>query len=84
MIAGTRFALAVAIWDSSDAESSQTRALALARQSKAALATVPARDLNPSVTELQQTVDDWLSQREGPVDKPHGGRLVLNPRLDRP
>jgi hypothetical protein len=84
VIAGTRFALAQAIWDSSVAASSQSRALALARQSKAALATVPARLIDPSVAELQQNVDDWLNQREGPVEKPHGGRLVLNPHLDPP
>jgi hypothetical protein len=44
---------------------------------------VPESQLNPSVAELRQTVDDWLSEREGPVNKPpHGGRLVLNPYLE--
>jgi hypothetical protein len=84
VIAETRFTLAQAIWDSSDGEASQSRALALARQSKAALATVAAYDLDPSVEELRQTVDDWISEREDPVNKPHGGRLVLNPHLAPP
>jgi serine/threonine protein kinase len=93
VIAETRFSLAQAIWDSSDSDASPTdcasaqattttprcRALVLARQSKAALATVAAYDPDPSVQALAQTVDDWLNEREDPVTKPRGGRLSLNP-----
>ena len=71
VIAETRFALAVAIWDSSDAESSQTRALDPGAPEQGRPGDwCPVADSNPSVPELQQTVDDWLNQREGPTEKP--------------
>ena len=73
-IAQTRFTLAQAIWNSSDAQEVQTRALSLARQSKAALDAVPEQDTNVSVIELREAVNDWISVREGPIGKP--GRLV--------
>jgi hypothetical protein len=69
-IAETRFALAQAIWNSSDAEEAQFRALSLARESKAALDAVADQDAN--VLELRDAVDDWISKREGPIIKPHG------------
>ena len=74
-IAQTRFTLAQAIWNSSDAEETQTRALTLARQSKAALDAVANRDTDTSVLELREAVNDWISVREGPIGKP-GGNLV--------
>jgi hypothetical protein len=74
-IAQTRFALAQALWNSSDAEDSQTRALALARQSKAALDSLS--DSNSSLLELRQQVDDWISLRTGPVSKPRDSRLTI-------
>jgi hypothetical protein len=73
-IAQTRFTLAQAIWNSSDAEETQTRALALARQSKAALDAWKDRDTDVSVLELREAVNDWISSREGPIGKP--GHLV--------
>ena len=95
VIAETRFSLAQAIWDSSDSDATpancaaaqatvttpRCRALSLARQSKAALATVASYDQDPSVQALAQSVDDWLSERDNPVMKPRGGRLSLNPRI---
>jgi len=74
-IAQTQFALAQAIWDSSDAADAQSRALAIARQSKAALDSVTNSD--SSVVELRQAVDDWISSRERPISKPRGGGLQL-------
>jgi hypothetical protein len=71
-IAQTRFALAQAIWDSSDAADLQRQALALARQSKAALDAVV--DTDTGVVELRQAVSDWLTSRE-PMSKPRGGGL---------
>ena len=73
-IAQTRFTLAQAIWNSSEAEETQTRALALARQSKAALDAWKDRDTDVSVVELREAVNDWISVREGPIGKP--GHLV--------
>ena len=73
-IAQTRFTLAQAIWNSSEAEETQTRALALARQSKAALDAWKDRDSDVSVVELREAVNDWISVREGPIGKP--GHLV--------
>lgn len=72
-IAQTQFALAQVLWNSSDAADLQARALSLARQSKAALDTVPVED--SSVVELRQAVNDWLTVREGPTGKPRGGGL---------
>jgi len=73
-IAQTQFALAQAIWDSTDAAESQNRALDLARKSKATLDSV--QDGDASVAELRQAVDHWISMRTGPIDKPRGGRAV--------
>jgi hypothetical protein len=70
-IAQTRFALAQALWNSSDTVELQARALSLARQSKADLDSVANEE--PSVVELRQAVNDWLTVREGPVFKPRGG-----------
>ncbi|HET9155149.1 MAG TPA: hypothetical protein VFN91_00700, partial [Myxococcaceae bacterium] len=69
-IAQTRFALAQAIWSSSDAEASQTRALGLARLSKSALDAVFAQDQSSSVNDLRQAVNDWISERERSLGKP--------------
>jgi hypothetical protein len=69
-IAQTRFTLAQAIWNSSDAAEAQNRALSLARESKAALDAVADRDA--TVLELRDAVNDWISVREGPINKPHG------------
>jgi len=69
-IAQTRFALAQAIWSSSDAEASQTRALGLARLSKLALDAVSVQDTSSSVIELRQAVNDWISERERSLGKP--------------
>jgi serine/threonine protein kinase len=78
-IAETRFTLAQAIWNSSDAEDAQTRALTLARQSKAALDLVADQDT--TVVELRDAVNDWISEREGPVGKPpRGGHLIIQGR----
>ena len=74
-IAETRFTLAQAIWNSSDAEEAQTRALTLARQSKAALDAVAAQDTDVSVIELRDAVNDWISVREGPIGKPRGNLM---------
>ena len=88
-IAQTRFTLAQAIWNSSDAQEVQTRALSLARQSKAALDAVPEQDTNVSVIELREAVNDWISVREGPIGKPgrlvgtNGVELKLAPTSDR-
>ena len=79
-IAQTRFTLAQAIWNSSDAEETQTRALTLARQSKAALDAVANRDTDMSVLELRAAVNDWITVREGPIGKP--GHLVGTNRAD--
>jgi len=73
-IAQTRFDLAQAIWNSSAAEVVQSRALTLARQSMAALDAVPEQESDASVIELRQAVNQWISSREGPIDKP--GRVV--------
>jgi hypothetical protein len=73
-IAQTQFALAQVLWNSSDAAELQSRALSLARQSKAALDAVSAED--SSVVELRQAVNDWLTVREGPTGKPRGGGLT--------
>ncbi|HVP59884.1 MAG TPA: serine/threonine-protein kinase [Myxococcaceae bacterium] len=73
-IAQTRFALAQAIWNSSDATDAQTRALTLARQSKAALDAV--LDQDTTVVELREAVNDWISVREGPIGKPRGNLLA--------
>ncbi len=73
-IAQTQFALAQVLWNSSDAAELQSRALSLARQSKAALDTVSVED--SSVVELRQAVNDWLIVREGPAGKPRGGGLT--------
>jgi hypothetical protein len=74
-IAETRFTLAQAIWNASDAEDAQSRALTLARQSKAALDAVADQDT--TVVELRDAVNDWISEREGPVGKPpRGGHLI--------
>ncbi len=70
-IAQTQFALAQVLWNSSDAAELQSRALSLARQSKAALDAVSMED--SSVVELRQAVNDWLIVREGPTGKPRGG-----------
>jgi Protein kinase domain len=78
-IAQTRFALAQAIWNSSEAEESQSRALTLARQSKAALDVAVAR--GKVSAELRDAVDDWLSAREAPVIKPRGN-LTVETRRD--
>jgi hypothetical protein len=84
-IAETRFTLAQAIWNSSDAEETQTRALTLARQSKAALDAWKDRDTDVSVVELREAVNDWISVREGPIGKPghligtNGAQLKLAP-----
>jgi hypothetical protein len=84
-IAETRFTLAQAIWNSSDAEETQTRALTLARQSKAALDAWKDRDTAVSVVELREAVNDWISVREGPIGKPghligtNGAQLKLAP-----
>jgi Protein kinase domain len=80
-IAETRFALAQAIWNSSDAEQSQNRALGLARQSKEALDAVPDVYRNQSMRELRNEVSDWLSVREGPILKPRGN-LTVETRRD--
>ena len=72
-IAETRFALAQAIWNSSDAEAAQTRALTLARESKAALDGVVDQDAD--VVELRAAVNDWISVREGPIVKPRSNLL---------
>ena len=77
-IAETRFTLAQAIWNSSDAEETQTRALTLARQSKAALDAVADRDTDMSVLELREAVNDWISVREGPIGKPRGNLVGTN------
>jgi serine/threonine protein kinase len=77
-IAETRFTLAQAIWNSSDAEETQTRALTLARQSKAALDAVPHRDTDVSVTDLLDAVNEWISVREGPIGKPNGNLVGTN------
>jgi hypothetical protein len=77
-IAQTRFTLAQAIWNSSDAEETQSRALTLARQSKAALDAVAARDTNVSVLELREAVNDWISVREGPIGKPRANLVGTN------
>jgi len=74
-IAQTRFALAQAIWDSSDAAGAQNRALTLARESKAALDAVTNDD--STVVELRQAVNDWITMREGPVGKPGGPHLTF-------
>ena len=79
-IAQTQFALAQALWNSSDAEDQQARALALARQSKAALDAVPAED--STVLELRQQVNDWLTLREGPAYKPTRGGGLLRGRAE--
>jgi hypothetical protein len=79
-IAQTRFTLAQAIWNSSDAEETQTRALTLARQSKAALDAVANRDTDTSVLELRAAVSDWITVREGPIGKP--GHLVGTNRAE--
>ncbi|MGZ6141259.1 MAG: protein kinase domain-containing protein [Myxococcaceae bacterium] len=73
-IAQTQFALAQVLWNSSDAAELQSRALSLARQSKAALDAVSVED--SSVVELRQAVNDWLVVREGPTGKPRGGGLI--------
>jgi len=73
-IAQTQFALAQVLWNSSDAAELQSRALSLARQSKAALDAVSVED--SSVVELRQAVNDWLIVREGPPGKPRGGGLT--------
>jgi len=78
-IAQTRFALAQAFWNSSDAEEVQSRALNLARQSKAALDAIPKDD--DSVKDLRDAVNDWISSREGPIGKP--GHLVGMNQADR-
>jgi IS5 family transposase len=72
-IAETRFALAQAIWNSSDAAEAQNRALSLARESKAALDAVADQD--STVLELRDAVNDWISMREGPISKPRGHLL---------
>jgi len=77
-IAQTRFTLAQAIWNSSDAEETQTRALALARQSKAALDAWADRDTDVSVVELREAVNDWISVREGPIGKPRANLIGTN------
>jgi hypothetical protein len=77
-IAQTRFTLAQAIWNSSDAEEAQTRALTLARQSKAALDAVANRDTDTSVLELREAVNDWISVREGPIGKPRANLVGTN------
>ena len=69
-IAQTRFTLAQAIWNSSDAQEVQARALTLARQSKAALDAVADQEQDVSVLELREAVNDWLTVREGPLGKP--------------
>jgi hypothetical protein len=73
-IAQTQFALAQVLWNSSDAAELQSRALSLARQSKATLDAVSVED--SSVVELRQAVNDWLIVREGPAGKPRGGGLT--------
>jgi len=80
-IAQTRFALAQAIWNSSDAEQAQIRALSLARQSKAELESVAGLDANVSLLELRAQVTDWISLREGPIGKPRGN-LTVETRRD--
>jgi hypothetical protein len=88
-IAQTRFTLAQAIWNSSGDQEVQTRALTLARQSKAALDAVPEQQTDPSVVELRQAVNDWISSREGPIQKPghlvgtNGVELKLDPMQPR-
>ena len=77
-IAETRFTLAQAIWNSSDAEETQSRALTLAKQSKAALDAVADRDTDVSVVELREAVNDWISVREGPIGKPRGNAVGTN------
>ncbi len=67
-IAETRFVLAQAIWNSSDAEPAQNRALNLARESKAALDALSDHDT--TVLELREAVNDWITDREGRIDKP--------------
>ena len=79
-IAQTRFTLAQAIWNSSGAEEAQTRALTLARQSKAALDAVSDQGTDVSVLELRDQVNDWISVREGPIGKP--GHLVGTNRAE--
>lgn len=78
-IAETRFALAQAIWNSSDAAEAQTRALSLARESKAALDAVIDQD--STVLELRDAVNDWISVREGPINKPRGN--LIDTRRDQ-
>ena len=80
-IAQTRFALAQAIWNSSDAEQAQIRALSLARQSKAELESVAGLNANVSLLELRNQVTDWISLREGPIGKPRGD-LTVETRRD--
>jgi hypothetical protein len=58
-----------------------TRALSLARQSRAALDAVAAEDPDVSVLELRQAVNDWISTRERPVGKPRGNLVGIN-RVD--
>ena len=68
-IAQTQFALAQALWNSTDSEDLQARAVSLAQQSKAALDAVTGEDL--SVVQLRKEVDNWLNTREsGPFYKP--------------
>ena len=62
------------------AEETQTRALTLARQSKAALDAVANRDTDTSVLELRAAVSDWITVREGPIGKP--GHLVGTNRAE--
>ena len=80
-IAQTRFALAQAIWNSSDGEQAQNRALSLARQSKAELEGVAGLNANVSLLELRNQVNDWISLREGPGGKPRNN-LTADPRSD--
>ena len=71
-IAQTRFALAQALWNSTDSEDLQVRALSLARDSRAALDAVTTEDR--TLVQLRKEVDDWISVREdpGPFNKPRG------------
>jgi hypothetical protein len=75
-IAQTQFQLAQVLWNSTDAQELQAKALSLARQSKAALDAVLEQEAG--VVELRQAVSDWISEREGPVYKPpRGGGALL-------
>jgi hypothetical protein len=70
-ISQTRFALAQALWNTTDSPATQSRALALAYQTQAELRSAP--DVS-TVRALRQDVTDWIDAHDGPISKP--GRLI--------